>query len=165
MASIRFDGTPASSVGELPAVGSRAPDFRLVGSDFADRTLANYRGKKKILNIFPSVATGVCAASVRSFHERAAGRADTVVLNVSADLPFAHARFCAAEGLEGVETLSTLRGTFGRDYGVTFADSAWEGLMTRAVVVLDEGDHVLHTEQVPEIGQEPDYDAALAALG
>ena len=149
MASITFHGDPVSTVGELPAVGSTAPAVDLVGA---------------VLNIFPSVDTGVCAASVRQFNKLASELDNTTVVCVSADLPFAGARFCGAEGLTNVVTGSTFRSTFGADYGVTLADGPLAGLLSRAVVVLDESGKVVYTEQVPEVGQEPDYDAAVAAL-
>lgn len=164
MASITFRGTPANTVGELPAVGSTAPSFDLVGAELDAVTSDSLRGRRVVLNIFPSVDTGVCAASVRQFNKLAAELADTTVVCVSADLPFAAARFCGAEGLDNVITASTFRSTFGDDYGVAMADSPLAGLMSRAIVVLDAEGTVLYTEQVPEIGQEPDYDAAVAAL-
>mgnify|MGYP000213905348 FL=1 len=165
MATITLKGNPFPTSGELPTTGSSAPDFALVRTDMAEVKLATYEGKKKVLNIFPSVDTPVCATSVRTFNQRAAGRGGVVVLNVSADLPFAHKRFCAAEGIQGVESLSSFRSTFAKDYGVTIAGGPLAGLCARAVVVLDEGNRVIHAELVPEIAQEPNYDAALAALG
>jgi thiol peroxidase len=164
MASITFKGKPVQTSGELPAVGNKAPAFDLVRTDLAAVSLASYAGKRKVLNIFPSVDTSVCATSVRKFNERAAGRDGVVVLNVSADLPFAHKRFCAAEGIANVESLSTFRSTFASDYGVTMQDGPLAGLLARAVVVLDADDKVVYRELVPEIAQEPDYDRALAAL-
>lgn len=165
MATVTLKGQPINTSGSLPAVGSEAPDFRLVTVDLADKTLADYRGKKKLLNIFPSVDTGVCAKSVREFHQRAAALPDTVVLNISADLPFAHKRFCAAEGIAGVEALSMMRSKdFARAYGVLLEDGPMAGLAARAVVVLEAQDRVAYTELVPEIGQEPNYEAALQAL-
>jgi len=164
MAEITLGGNPIHTVGQLPAVGSVAPGFELVRADLTAATLASFAGRKKVLNIFPSLDTGVCATSVRTFNRKAGGREGVVVLNVSADLPFAHKRFCVAEGLEGVETLSVFRSTFADDYGLKIVDGKMAGLCSRAVIVLDEEDRVLYTEQVPEIAQEPDYDAALAAL-
>ncbi len=164
MAEITFRGNPIHTVGELPAVGSTAPDFTLVGGDLADVTRADFAGKKVVLNIFPSIDTGVCQASVRAFNEKAGGRDDVTVLNVSADLPFAQGRFCGAEGIEGVTNGSTFRSDFGTAYGVTMSEGPLSGLLSRAVVVLDADGKVVYTEQVPEIGQEPDYDAALGAL-
>jgi thioredoxin-dependent peroxiredoxin len=164
MASITLKGNAIHTSGELPAEGSKAPDFELVKQDLSVATLASYAGKKKVLNIFPSIDTGICAASVRKFNEKAAGRAGVAVVNISADLPFAAKRFCGAEGLEGVETLSTFRSRFADDYGLRIADGPMAGLCARAVLVLDENDKVVHRQLVPEIVQEPDYDAALAAL-
>jgi thiol peroxidase len=164
MATITFKGNPVRTAGDLPKVGSRAPDFRLVKQDLSVATLADFKGKKKVLNVFPSIDTGVCATSVRTFNKKAAGRGDVVVLNVSADLPFAAKRFCGAEGLQNVETLSTFRGSFLRDYGVEMTDGPLAGLASRAVVALDANDRVVYTEQVPDIAREPDYDKALAAV-
>lgn len=164
MAQITFKGSPVSTVGELPAAGNAAPDFTLVKQDLSETVLDDYKGKKLVLNIFPSIDTGVCALSVKAFNEKAAGLENTAVLCVSVDLPFAQARFCGAEGIENVETASTFRATFGEDYGVTIADGPLAGLLSRAVVVIDETGSVIYTEQVPEIAQEPDYDDALNAL-
>jgi len=164
MAQITLKGNAIHTVGELPAEGAQAPGFTLVKTDLSETGLADYGDQKKVLNIFPSLDTGICAMSVRAFNARAADREGVVVLNISADLPFAHGRFCAAEGLDGVEALSTLRSSFADDYGVRITDGPMAGLCSRAVVVLDGHNRVLYTEQVPEIAQEPDYDAALAAL-
>lgn len=164
MAQTAFKGSPVHTIGDLPAAGTSAPPFQLVGQDLSTATLETYAGKKKILNVFPSLDTPVCATSVRTFNQRAAGRDGVVVLNVSADLPFASKRFCAAEGIEGAETLSTFRSTFARDYGTELTDGPLAGLNARAVVVLGENDEVLHTELVEDIVEEPDYDAALAAV-
>lgn len=164
MAEITFKGNPIHTAGNLPEVGSRAPDFQLVDTKLKTISLRDFQGRKKILNIFPSVDTGVCAASVRAFHERVHGRGDTVVINISADLPFAHSRFCGSEGIESAVGASTFRDGFGETWGVQMVDGPLAGLMSRAVVVLDEDDRVVYAEQVPEIAQEPDYDAALAAL-
>lgn len=164
MADITFQSTPITTIGELPAVGTLAPAFDLVGSDLSAVTSGDLRGKRVVLNIFPSIDTGVCAMSVRRFHELAAGLENTTVLAVSADLPFAQARFCGAEGIDNVVTGSAFRSTFGKDYGVTMTSGPLEGLLSRAVVILDADGNVIYTEQVPEIGQEPDYDAAVAAL-
>jgi len=136
----------------------------MVSSDLSEKNLADYTGKRVVLNIFPSIDTGICAASARKFNEEASNLDNTVVINVSRDLPFALSRFCAAEGLNNVETLSDFRGNFGEDYGVTLSDSPLKGLLSRAVVVLDEKAKVIYTEQVPEIGQEPNYEAAIASL-
>ena len=164
MTQISFKGNAVQTVGELPAVGAKAPDFTLTGTNLADVTSADYAGKTLVLNIFPSVDTGVCAASVRQFNQRAAGLDGVRVLNVSADLPFAQARFCGAEGIDNVDSASTFRSDFGAAYGATMADGPLAGLMSRAVVVIGPDGVVRHAEQVPEIAQEPDYDAAMAAL-
>ena len=165
MAQITLGGNPAQTIGELPAVGSMAPDFKLTGTDMADKTMSDFRGSKLILNIFPSVNTGVCSAAVRRFNQEAAGLENTKVLCISKDLPFAQEQFCAAEGLEDVVMLSDFKtGAFGRDYQVTAVGSAFDGLLSRAVVIVDESGKVIYTEQVPEIGQEPDYESALNAL-
>lgn len=166
MANITLKGNPIETAGDLPALGRTAPDFDLVKSDLSEATLAMFLGKKIVLNIFPSLDTDICAASVRRFNQTAADRDDTTVLAISGDLPFAHARFCSTEGLEDVIPLSTFRDrAFGQDYGVVMTSGPLAGLMSRAVVVLDPEGKVVYTEQVPEIGQEPDYEAALAALG
>lgn len=164
MASITFQKTPVTTVGELPAQGTVAPDAELVGTDLGAVRIADLRGKRVVLNIFPSLDTGTCAMSVRTFNQRAAGLENTTVLCVSKDLPFAQARFCGAEGIEDVVTASAFRSDFGEAYGVTMTDGPLQGLLSRAVVVLDEEGTVLYTQQVPEIADEPDYDAALAAL-
>ena len=165
MATITLKGNPIQTNGELPAVGSAAPDFNLVTKDLADVQLASYKGKKKILNIVPSLDTAVCAASTKKFNEYAKGRDDLVVLTVSADLPFAQGRFCDAEGIDNVTTLSMMRSrNFAKDYGLLIQDGPLAGITARAVVVVDEYDKVMYTELVPEIAQEPNYDRALAAL-
>lgn len=165
MAKVTLQGNPVSTSGELPQVGEKAPDFQLVDKDLADVSLATYAGKKKLLNIVPSLDTPTCATSTRKFNEKAAGRADTVVLVVSADLPFAQSRFCSAEGLSNVVPLSTMRGyKFSKDYGVLITDGPLAGITTRAIVVIDEEDTVKYVQLVPEIADEPDYDSALAAL-
>jgi thiol peroxidase len=164
MAQITLRGNPIHTAGDLPAVGTAAPDFKLTGGNLADVTANDFPGKTLILNIFPSIDTAVCAASVRAFNQRAAGRDDTAVLNVSADLPFAQARFCGAEGIENVTSASTFRSDFGDAYGVRITDGPMAGLLSRAVVVVGPDGKVVYTEQVPEIGQEPNYDAALSAL-
>jgi thiol peroxidase len=164
MAQVTLKGNPISISGELPAVGSQAPDFRLANGELADVTLEAFAGKKKILNIVPSLDTPVCQVSTRRFNEIAAGRDNVVVLVVSADLPFAQGRFCSTEGIENVVPLSMMRSkNFAKDYGVLITDGPLEGVSARAIVVLDEGDKVLHTELVGEIAEEPDYDAALSA--
>ncbi|MCC6877643.1 MAG: thiol peroxidase [Sandaracinaceae bacterium] len=165
MGSFKFRDAMISTSGELPAKGSKAPAFTLVRTDLADVTLATYAGKVKVLNIFPSIDTPVCAASVRKFNEKAAGLEGVVVLNVSADLPFAQKRFCGAEGIDKVESASTFRSTFTTDYGVRIMQGPFAGLCARSVVVIGRDDEVLYTQLVPEIGQEPDYDAALDAAG
>lgn len=164
MADITFKGGAAKSVGTLPEVGSELKDFNLVSTDLSEKSLADYKGKKVVLSIFPSIDTGVCQAAARKFNEAASSLQNTVVVNVSRDLPFALNRFCAAEGLNNVENLSDFRGSFGEDYGVTLEDSPLKGLLSRAVVVADENGKVVYTEQVPEITQEPNYDAALSAV-
>ncbi|WP_297742164.1 thiol peroxidase [uncultured Tessaracoccus sp.] len=164
MADITFKDSPVTTIGELPTVGSKAPSFDLVGSDLSPVTLADFAGKKIVLNIFPSLDTGVCAKSVRTFNEKAAGLEGTVVLNVSMDLPFAQARFCGAEGIENAIVASGFRSSFGSDYGVTFTSGPLEGLFSRSVVVIDGDGTVAYTQQVAETTNEPDYDAALAAL-
>ena len=164
MATTALGADPAHTTGELPPVGAQAPDFTLVDTDLKEFSLADLPGRK-VISIFPSIGTGVCQASVRQFNERAAGLEDTTVLNVSVDLPFALAGFCAAEGIDKVKVGSAFRSSFGTDYGVTLTDSKFEGLLARAVVVVDAEGKVVHTELVPQIGQEPDYDAAIDALG
>lgn len=165
MATITLDGNEINTVGELPAVGSAAPEFTLTSAELGDTPLADYAGKKIVLNIFPSIDTGVCAESTRRFNAAAGSLDDTVVLCISADLPFALSRFCGAENLKNVITLSTFRSPqFGDDYGVRIIDGALTGLMSRAVVIIDESGTVKYTQQVPEIAQEPDYDAALTKL-
>ena len=166
MSQVKFKGEPVEVKGTLPARGAQAPAFTLVGKGLADVALSSYAGQRKVLNIFPSIDTGVCATSVRRFNELAAKLTDTVVLCISADLPFAQSRFCGAEGLERVVTLSTMRGReFLADYGVALATGPLAGLAARAVVVLDADNRVLHAQLVDELTNEPDYDAALAALG
>jgi thiol peroxidase len=165
MAQVTLGGNPINTIGELPAVGSVAPDFKLTKTDLSDVSLKDYAGQKVVLNIFPSIDTPVCATSVKRFNTEVADLQNTVVLCVSADLPFAHARFCGAEGIEGVQSLSTLRGgSFGKAYGVRIVDGPLEGVLARAIVVVDESGNVSHSQLVPEIKQEPDYDAALAAV-
>ncbi|MDZ7751548.1 MAG: thiol peroxidase [Gammaproteobacteria bacterium] len=165
MATVTLEGTPINTNGELPAVGDRAPDFTLVNNKLEDVSLKDYAGKKKLLSIVPSLDTPVCATSTKRFNELVANRDDVVVLIVSADLPFANGRFCTAEGVDGVETLSLMRGKeFAKDYGVFIVDGPLAGITARAVLVLDGDDRVVHSELVPEIAQEPDYDQAMAAL-
>ena len=165
MASITLQGNPIHTIGELPAVGTQALDFELVATDLSRKSLADYAGKRVILNVFPSVDTGTCATSVRKFNQQAASLENTKVLCISKDLPFAHARFCGAEGIENVDSLSDfIDGSFGKDYGLTFSDGPLAGLDSRCVVVLDENHKIIYTEQVPEIVDEPNYEAAMAAL-
>ncbi len=165
MAQITLQGKPVQTIGSLPAVGMDAPSFRLVKRDLSEASLQDFAGKNIILNIFPSLDTSVCAASVRRFNKEGSESPNTVVLCISADLPFAHKRFCEAEGLNDVIPLSVFRSPeFGRDYGVTLTNGPLTGLLSRAVVIIDKTGKVAYTEQVPEIGQEPDYDAALLAL-
>ncbi len=165
MATITLKGSPIRVFGELPKIGSKAPDFRLTDSELRDVTLASYSGKKKLLNIVPSLDTPVCATSTRKFNEFARGCSDTVMLMVSADLPFAQSRFCSAEKTGSVMALSMMRDRhFAKDYGVLIEDGPLAGITARAVVVLDQNDRVVYTQLVPEIAQEPDYDKAIAAL-
>ncbi len=165
MATVTLGGNPVSTSGDLPAVGKKAPDFTLTGGDLADVSLSKYAGKKVILNIFPSIDTAVCATSVRKFNQAAAGLPNTVVLAISRDLPFAQKRFCGAEGIENVVTLSAMKDTdFGKSYGVLMTSGPLAGLFARSVVVLDEKGNVKYKELVPEIKEEPKYDAALAAV-
>lgn len=166
MATITLQGNPIHTSGELPSVGQQAPQVQLVDKDLNDITLDNYKGKKKLLNIVPSLDTPVCATSTQKFNKFAAGRDDAVMLVISADLPFAQNRFCTGENIDKVIPLSTMRSNqFSKDYGVLITDGPLAGITARAVVVLDENDKVVYTELVPEIAQEPDYDKALSALG
>ncbi len=164
MASITFKGNAVSTVGELPKVGTQAPEFTLVKADLSEVTLAELSGKNVVLNIFPSIDTGTCATSVRKFNEHAATLDNTVVICVSADLPFAAGRFCGVEGIDNVITGSTFRSSFGQDYGVTFDSAPLKGLLSRSVVVIGSNGEVLYTEQVAETTDEPNYQDALAAL-
>ncbi len=165
MAKISLKGNAISTNGDLPKVGSPAPDFKLVDGDLNDVSLEDFRGKKKLLNIVPSLDTGVCATSTKKFNEHAKEYPNAVILIISADLPFAQVRFCGAENTKDVKTLSMMRDrNFAKDYGVLVQDGPLKGVTARAVVVLDENDNVKYTELVPEITQEPDYDKALSAL-
>lgn len=164
MAAITLGGNPVHTNGDLPAKGEKAPSFELIRSDLTPVTSEELAGQRVVLNIFPSVDTAVCAGSVREFNERAADLDDTTVVCVSADLPFAAARFCGAEGIENVITGSTFRSSFLDDYGVRMTDGKLADIAARAVVVIDTDGTVLHSELVPEIAQEPDYDAAVSAL-
>ena len=165
MATLVHRGVTVHSIGELPPVGRVLPPFTLTGTDLADFGTDVVAGRRLVLNIFPSIDTGVCAMSVRRFNELAAGLTDTLVLCVSADLPYAQRRFCGAEGIEAVLTGSSFRSNFGADYGVTLVDGPMRGLLSRAVVVADAGGRITHSQQVPNMSQEPDYEAALAGLG
>ncbi|MGJ1203631.1 thiol peroxidase [Sphingobacterium lactis] len=165
MAEVSFKGNAVHSSGNLPKVGETAPNFTLTAGDLSQKSLQDYNGKKVILNIFPSIDTGTCAMSVRQFNEKASGLDNTVVLCISKDLPFAQSRFCAAEGLDNVVTLSDFKNEeFDQAYGVKFVDGPLEGLLSRSVVVIGEDGKVIYTEQVAETTEEPNYDAALAAL-
>ncbi len=165
MAKITLKGNPVNTSGDLPKKGSKAPDFKLVKSDLSTQSLSDLHGKKLILNIFPSLDTATCAASVRAFNKLAAGTSNTVVLAISKDLPFAHGRFCSTEGITNVVTLSGFRDSgFGKAYGVDIIDGPLAGLYARSVVVVDEKGNVVYTQLVPETVNEPDYDPALAAV-
>jgi thiol peroxidase len=165
MASVTLGGNPITVAGNFPKQGDKAPDFSLTAKDLKDVSLRDFAGKRKVLNIVPSLDTPVCQTSTRTFNQKAGSAPNTVVLVISADLPFAASRFCTTEGLTNVTTLSTVRGRdFHGKYGVDIGDGPLKGLTARGVVVLDENDKVLYSELVPEIKQEPDYDAALAAL-
>lgn len=165
MAQITLGGNAISTSGNLPTTGSSAPDFLLTTVDMSSSNLETYAGKKKILNIFPSIDTGVCATSVRTFNKQASELENVVVLCISRDLPFAQKRFCGAEGIENVVMLSDFKdGSFGKNYGVEMIDGKLAGLHARAIVVLDENNHLVYSELVPEIAQEPNYDAAIAVL-
>ena len=164
MADITLHGNAVHTIGNLPEVGSSVKNFDLINVDLQSKSNNDFSNKRIIFNIFPSIDTGICAASARKFNEEASSLDNTVVINVSRDLPFALGRFCAAEGLKNVETLSDFRGSFGEDYGVTMTDSPMQGPLSRAVIVADENGKVIYTEQVPEIAQEPNYDNALNAL-
>ena len=166
MAQVTLEGNPLNTNGELPAVGGTAPDFRLVDGELNDRTLADFAGKKKVISIVPSLDTPTCATSTKVFNERLGGRDDVVVLVVSADLPFAQGRFCQAEGTADVQTLSMMRSrNFAKDYGMLIEDGPLAGITARGVVVVDQNNQVLHSQLVGEIADEPDYAAAIAALG
>lgn len=165
MATVTFKGDPVHTSGTLPAVGSKAPAFNLTKNDLSTATLEEFKGKRVVMNIFPSIDTGICATSVRNFNERASGLTNTAVLCISRDTPFAQQRFVSDEGLENVVNLSDVRdGKFGADYGLTFTDGPLEGFHSRAVVVLDENGHVIYNEQVADVINEPNYLAALKTL-
>jgi thiol peroxidase len=164
MAKITFKGSPVSTSGDLPKVGAKAPDFNLVGDGLKDVKLSDFKGKKKLLNIVPSLDTGVCAMSTKKFNDFAKANPNVMVFAISADLPFAQGRFCSAEGVQNVKTLSMMRSrNFAKDYGVLLQDGPLAGITARAVIVLDENDNVKYTELVPEIAQEPNYEAAISA--
>jgi thiol peroxidase len=165
MAKVTFKGGPVNTSGEVPAVGSKAPEFTLVDAKLSDVKLSDYKGKNVVLNIFPSLDTGTCAASVRNFNKKASSLNNTVVLCISADLPFAATRFCVAEGIENVVTLSTFRDeSFAKDYGLLMTDGPLKGLLARTVIVLNPSGEVVYTELVSEIANEPDYDAAINSI-
>ncbi|MDR3272366.1 MAG: thiol peroxidase [Flavobacteriaceae bacterium] len=164
MATVTIQGNEVHTAGQLPKVGAQAPDFNLVAVDMSEKKLSDFTGKKVILNIFPSIDTGVCAASVRKFNQKASEIKNTVILCISKDLPFAQQRFCGAEGLNNVITLSAFRSDFGQIYGAEFTDGGLKGLLSRSVVVLDEKGTVIYEQQVVEIKDEPDYEKALEAV-
>lgn len=164
MAKITFRGIPANTKGTLPQVGEKAPDFTLIANDLSEKSLKDYQGFRLVLNIFPSIDTGVCATSVRVFNQKAAGLINTKVLCISKDLPFAQTRFCGAEGIENVETLSDFRNGFSKNYELEFLDTPIKGLLSRCVIVIDQNGKVIHTEQVSETANEPDYQKVLEIL-
>lgn len=166
MAKVTLGGTPSNTSGELPGVGTQAPNFSFIKTDLSQATLEDYRGETVILNIFPSIDTDTCATSVRKFNEKAASLQNTTILCISEDLPFAQKRFCGAEGIESVEAVSVFKkdNDFGSSYGIGLVDGPFSGLLSRGIVVVDERGQVKHTELVAEVADEPDYDAALAAL-
>lgn len=164
MATLKFQGKPIHTNAELPSVGSKAPDFSLVNGKLQDVNLASYAGKRKVLNIVPSLDTPTCAMSTRKFNEKASKLANTVILVISADLPFAQCRFCETEGLKDVIPLSTFRSSFALDYGLELIDSILAGLTARAIVVIDESDNIIYTQLVDELANEPDYEAVLEIL-
>ncbi len=164
MAEVTLKGKPIHTVSALPEINAKAPDFLLVKQDLSEASLMNYQAKIKVLNIFPSIDTPVCALSVKKFHEALAKRDDIIILNISKDLPFAYQRCCDAEGLKNVETLSAFRSFFGSDYGVEFSDGPLQGLLSRAVLVVDRANTIIYTEQVLEVSHEPDYDKVIEAI-
>jgi thiol peroxidase len=164
MATITLKGNPIHTSGELPKQGTQMSNWKLVRKDLSEVTLESFAGKKKVLNIFPSIDTGTCAMSVRKFNQEAAKLPNVVILNISADLPFAQSRFCGAEGITNSETLSTFRSSFASDFGLKITDGPLAGLCSRAVLVLDEHNKVLHSEQIAEIANEPNYEKAIQSL-
>lgn len=162
--AIKLKGNTIHTVGHLPAKGAKAKNFLLVTTELSEKALSDFSGKQIVLNIFPSINTGVCAASVRTFNQRASGLHNTVVLCISKDLPFAQKQFCGAEGISNVVMLSDFRSDFGHEYGVQIADGPMKGLLSRAVIVINPHGEIVYEEQVPEITQEPDYDKAIAAI-
>jgi len=164
MTTITLKGNECHTNGEIPSVGQKVTDFTLVQQDLSEVSLSRYKGKKKVLNIFPSVDTGVCATSVKMFYEKVGQKEDTVLLNISKDLPFALSRFCSSEGIKNAETLSAFRSSFAKDFGLEIIDGSLVGLCSRVVIVLDADNNVIHSEQVPEITQEPNYDQVLEVL-
>ncbi|MDH7914355.1 thiol peroxidase [Winogradskyella sp. SYSU M77433] len=165
MAKVTLGGNPVETIGNIPNVGDNAPDFKLTATDLSDKTNADFKGERLVLNIFPSVDTGTCAQSVRTFNEKASQLENTKVLCISKDLPFAMQRFCGAEGLDNVISLSDYKtGNFGKDYGLAFSSGTFETLLSRCVVVIGADGKILHTEQVAEIADEPNYESALEAL-
>jgi thiol peroxidase len=165
MANVTLGGTPVETLGNLPEVGSKAPHFKLTATDLSDKTNDDYKGSRLVQNIFPSIDTSTCAQSVRTFNEKASALENTKVLCISKDLPFAMSRFCGAEGIENVENLSDYKtGDFGKDYGLAFKTGPFETLLSRCIIVIDSDGTILHTEQVMEIADEPNYDSALEAL-
>lgn len=165
MANITLKGKPVHTIGTLPVIGSKAPDFKITKTDLSETSLSDYTGKRVVLNIFPSIDTSTCAMSVRQFNSKVQSLKNTVVLCVSMDLPFAHSRFCGAEGLKDVISASVFRSPdFGKSYGVTITDGPLAGLLSRAIIIIDENKKVIYTEQVPEITEEPNYEKALAML-
>ncbi len=164
MATITLKGNPITTAGDLPGIGETVPEFKLVANNLSEVNLSDFSGKRKVLNIVPSLDTGICAASARYFNQAAAELQNTVVLVISADLPFAQKRFCEVEGINNAFTLSSFRSEFADDYKLRVTSGPMQGLNSRCVIILDEYNQVIYTEQVPEIGQEPDYDAALAAM-
>lgn len=165
MAKITLGGNPVETVGNLPKVGNDAPNFNLINTDLSEKTLADYKGSKVVLNIFPSVDTGTCATSVRTFNKKASEVENTKIICISRDLPFAMSRFCGAEGIDNLDMLSDFKtGEFGHDYGLAFKNGPFETLHSRCIVILDENGKVIYTEQVEEVADEPNYEAALSAL-